>query len=149
MCRGLAVCLCKRLRKLGIKWVKDRLAEGYDGWYDHKTHTIYTDDRLTAARTRTVLAHEIIHAERGDKHTGTAWGELKQERHVDVIAARMLLPIEDLADALVGATDEFEVADLLVVDVETVRARLSDLTPAEHEYIDVRVERAFPIQRVG
>lgn len=147
-CRGLPVCLCKRLRKLGIKWCRAVLAEDYDGWYDKTTNTIYTDERLSDARTRTVLAHEIVHAERGDTHTGTAWGELRQERAVDIIAARLLLPLDALADALVNATDEFAVADLLVVDIETVRARLADLTPHETEYIDMRVNQV-PAQRAG
>lgn len=141
LCRGLPVCLCKRLKKLGIQWCREILADGYDGWYDQTTNIIYTDERLSQARTRSVLAHEIVHAMRGDTHTRSAWRELKQERAVDIIAARILLPLDVLAEALMGAGDEFEVAEKLVVDVETVRARLSDLTPLETEYIDLRVDR--------
>ena len=147
-CRGLPVCLCKRLRRLGIKWCRAVLEDGYEGWYDKPTHTIWTDERLSFARTRTVLAHEIVHAERGDEHTGSAWGELRQEREVDIVAARMLLPLEALADALEGAVDEFEVAEVLVVDVETLRARLADLTPSELAYVDKRLNK-LPAQRAA
>lgn len=141
-CNGLGFCVCRRLRKLGISWERRRLAPGYDGWYDDERRTIVTDERLDHAEARSVLAHELVHAERRDVRTESAWTELQQEYQVDVIAARLLLPLDVLADALCESGDEVEAAVALGVTLNVLHIRMSDMTPAESAYVGARVEAA-------
>jgi hypothetical protein len=62
-------------------------------------------------------------------------------------AARWLLPIEAVADALVWCSDDHELAEELWVDLFTVRCRLQTLTDGETAFINARMdaaEKAFP-----
>jgi len=75
------------------------------------------------------LAHELVHAELDDENCAA---------HAPRIARR-LIPLEPLAEALLWATDEYEVADELWVAVDTVRTRLDDLGSSEVAYIEDRL----------
>ena len=106
------------------------------GAWDPDTGVIWLHHDLTQAELRSTLAHEQIHAERGDQACCTAWHEARQEREVAQLAARRLIPLERLAEALLWTLDEHELADELWVDVQTVRDRLAGLSPAEQEELD-------------
>ena len=88
---------------------------------------------------RSTLAHELIHAERGDESCCSSWHEGKQERAVDELAARALISLDRLAEALRWSLDEHELAEDLWVDVATVRTRLDRLSPTEKDYIEGRL----------
>jgi len=86
----------------------------------------------SAAQSRCTLAHEIVHLERGVRDCGP-W--LQREEHaVHSTAARRLIQVEDLIDAiryLGGSSDRAALAQLLDVDSETLAIRLAGLDRAE------------------
>lgn len=85
------------------------------------------------------LMHELIHAERGDEPCVSPELEARQELAVAREAARRLITIERLVDALLWCQDDRELADVLDVDNETVRVRLAMLSAEEHAFIDRRL----------
>jgi hypothetical protein len=114
-------------------------------YHEHKAIAIAKD--LTQAQRRSALAHELVHAERGDTACCSDWHAGKQERRVEGTAARRLISSERLVDALLWADDERELADVLWVDVEMVRARLAGLSESEKRDIEERLwaaERLLP-----
>lgn len=117
------------------------------GRYYHEHRTIALASDLTQAQRRSTLAHELVHAERGDVACCSGWHEGKQERRVERTAARRLISVDALVDALLWADDERELAEVLWVDVDTVRARLDGLTAVEKQTIEQRLwaaERLLP-----
>lgn len=118
--------------------------EGPMGWCKHSTQTVSIRTNLTQSERRSTLAHELIHLDRGPAVRGF---EEQEERAVDEQAARWLIPLDKLADALVWAFDDEEVADLLWVDLDTVQTRLVTLTADETTHINRvldRAEMSFP-----
>lgn len=109
------------------------------GCFDPDTRTIWLDSRLTQGERRATLSHELHHALRGDALTGVPCVDLAQERHAVAESARALISVDDLLDALLWSRDEHELAEMLWVDVETVRTRLAGLTPAEQRTLDERL----------
>lgn len=112
---------------------------------------IYLHRDLDQAGRRSTLAHELVHKERGSlcarngAHAMTA-SELREEAAVDEIAARRLIPIDDLVDALAWARWEVgaEAAGELWCDLAMLLARVQSLTPTERRYIDEEVKRRQP-----
>ena len=82
---------------------------------------------LLQVEERCTLAHELIHIERG--HRGCQPPRI--EADVEREAARRLIPLDLLGEALTWARCEAETADELCVDIATLRTRLADLTRAE------------------
>lgn len=82
-----------------------------------------------------------MHAELDDENCAAHAPRIarRRERQADRVAARRLIPLEPLAEALLWATDEYEVADELWVAVDTVRTRLDDLGSSEVAYIEDRL----------
>lgn len=78
------------------------------------------------AERRATLAHEIAHLERGERGHS-----IVEERIVSQLAARRLIDLDQLVDALRWARDVTELADELWVDEPTVRCRLDCLDPVE------------------
>ena len=111
------------------------------GWWIRAERAIVLDDRLTQAERRSVLAHELVHAELDDENCAAHAPRIarRRERQADRVAARRLIPLEQLAEALLWATDEHELADELSVAVDTVRTRLDDLGSVEVAYIESRL----------
>lgn len=114
---------------------------GVSGWWDPDRRTIWVDPGLSQAERRSTIAHELVHAERGDESCAAVsdWHEQKQERAVDQEAARRLITLEQLVDALLWTRDLGELAEELWVDVETLRTRLAHLHPAEKHYVRRRL----------
>ena len=67
------------------------------------------------------------------------WCAPREERAVAAIAARRLVSIEALAEAMRWSQDERAVAEELSVDVRTVRVRLRCLDDAERALLRERV----------
>lgn len=93
---------------------------------------IWMDRDLLQSERRSTLAHELEHRDRG--HVGCQSRTV--ECAVEQAAARQLISLPMLAEAIVWSTDEEELADELWVDVDMVRARLAALTDDEKAYID-------------
>lgn len=97
---------------------------------------------LTSAEWSCTVVHEGIHAERDDGPCVTPWHEAKQERAVEDEAARRLITLDALIDALMWTNDDRELAEELDVDLPTMRTRLSRLTETETAEINARLDDA-------
>lgn len=101
---------------------------------------IRLEPSMPRRQMRSVLCHELRHHEFMD--TGSLCGKtvLKQERRADGVAARMLVDIYDLADAMViHARHASAVAVELRVSVDVVQTRVARLHPAERAYLHRRL----------
>lgn len=119
-------------RRLGVTVA---LAEFDDpdlfGYWDSTVRTIYLARGLTQRQRRAVLAHEVEHASHDDRPLLDAALHARRERATDAVAARRLLPLDRLVEALRWTGNERELADELWVDVHTVRVRLAGLSARE------------------
>jgi len=106
------------------------------GLYHHHEREISLRHGLTDAEGRSTLAHELVHAERGDVGLSEAALNARQELLVEREAARRLISLQELADAVRWTCHPGEVADLLRVDLGTLRARLECLTDDERLALD-------------
>lgn len=107
------------------------LPPGIDGFTDGTR--IWLRRGLTQAQRRSVLAHELVHVERGTDHVND-----REEQLVDSIAARRLVTFLDLHDALrwsQGRVDG-ETADWCWVDLRTIEARIAALTADERRQLE-------------
>jgi hypothetical protein len=114
-----------------LQWAVLRNARGM--WTPHGdgTSTIYLDHRLGRRERRCVLAHELVHDERGisyDRATPRLLVDI-EERTVTRETVRRLVPLAALA-ALVMATspeplEVWEIADHFDVDWRTARAAVA------------------------
>lgn len=102
--------------------------------------TITLHPLLTQAERRSTLTHELVHLERGPV---PAHLEQREEAVVEAIAARRLLGLDDLADAIVwhDGVAHSGMADDLWVDRAILLARIRDLTDDERAYIEQAVTR--------
>ena len=92
---------------------------------------IWIDPHQTQVQRRCTLAHELAHIELG--HTGGCTP--RDEADADALAARNLIPLQKLLDALRWSEELEEVAEELAVDMPTLIARLDNLTEAERREI--------------
>lgn len=100
------------------------------------TRTITLDKGLLQAERRSTLAHELEHVRRGPVPEAY-WP--REEITVEVEAARRMIDLHDLGEALAWGHSLHEVADELWVDVELVQARLDHLTSNERAYLRRRL----------
>lgn len=91
---------------------------------------------LTQAQRRCALTHEIIHLERGPVPSDPTLAA-REERIVEDLTARRLIPLSMLIEALTWATDDDRqaLADELWVDDVTLAIRLRNLTVSERARI--------------
>ena len=111
------------------------LGTGVMGLWHESTNTVWLDVGLTAAERRCTLAHELVHAERGDVPCGDAVLDVRQEHRVEREAARRLVSWPALLEVSRWARTPVEAAEALDVDLPTLRARIAGLTPREHEVL--------------
>lgn len=90
--------------------------------------SIWLTVEQTVAEARCTLVHELIHLERGHRTCQPPDVEADVARE----AAQRLIPIDELVDALTQARSELEAAELLWVDVDTLRTRLAFLDDVEY-----------------
>jgi Zn-dependent peptidase ImmA (M78 family) len=109
------------------------------GYADFETNTIVLSANLSQAERRATCWHEVMHLLRGPVP-----GHLtaREERKVEALVARDLIPFDALVDAMLWSESDREIAEELSVDVETVRARLFDLTEAESAELNRRLDEA-------
>lgn len=114
------------------------------GWWDPETKVLLLDKRQSRREMRCTVAHELEHIIRGDSDVSDTSSVLhtRQEVAACAAAARRLIPLSQLVDALLWSQDERELAEELNVDDDTLRMRLLTLTPEEHRLIDERVWEA-------
>lgn len=113
----------RNLPELDVHWIDQppgRIA-ATDG------RRIWMDTRLLQVQRRCAAAHELIHVERGHR----SGCHPLVERQVRAEAARRLITIEHLLDALAWTVDWDEAADVLWVTVEVLRDRIDNLTTEE------------------
>lgn len=109
----------------------DDLLDGAQAWYYHRLRAIVMDSRLSQVERRSVLAHELGHVIRGDVPCGSDILDGRQESVVDQWAARKLISLDALIDALRWSDDPHEVADALWVTVDLLEVRVAHLHPSE------------------
>lgn len=120
--------LLRQMPHLIVHWC--HLPDGQVGCTDGTN--IWLDRRQRQAQRRSTLAHELEHIERG--HDECQVGAV--EMTVEIAAARKLIPLVALAEAIVWSQDEHELAEDLWVDVAMVRTRLMSLSDEEHAYVE-------------
>ena len=102
--------------------------------YATKTITLHPDQ--DQAQRRSTLAHELEHVRRGPCAPHL---QPREERIVEQLAARKLVGIRELGEALAWARDLDEAAQELWVDLSIVQARLDHLHPSERHYLRRRL----------
>lgn len=106
------------------------------GAYDHETLTITLASDLCRRQARSVLAHELRHAEYGDTSTDCRLVNVRQEQRADREAAWLMIDIRDLARAMVVHSGHVSAAAVeLSVSDELLRVRLDSLHPLERGYL--------------
>ncbi|MBB5853946.1 hypothetical protein ACFQ05_11610 [Amycolatopsis umgeniensis] len=117
------------------------------GWGDYGGGRIRVHPILHQAEARCTVAHEIVHHERRDDvlgYCGVAWLDSRLERRVHAIAARRLIIVPELADALLWSDDPGEIAEQLVVDPRTLYVRVVDLSTSEYREIGKQIRGRSP-----
>ncbi len=117
-----------------------RLGEYVLGAGCHGGGLIRLEPSMPRRQMRSVLCHELRHHEFGDVGSACGKATARQERRADSSAARLLVNIHDLADAMViHARHPSAVAVELRVSVDVVHARVEHLHPAERAYLRRRM----------
>ena len=113
---------------------------GKTQWWSDGTVTISLDESLGQAQRRCTLTHEIRHALRGRPPIGEA-ARRQEEREIDVEAARLLISLDRLIDALRWTQYWHEAAEALWCDYGTFVTRINNLTENEWLAIEAALER--------
>jgi hypothetical protein len=108
-------------------------------WGLQSGHRIWLCRRLNQVRRRCTLTHEIVHLERGPVPADPA-GLAREERVVSQLAARRLIPIDQLTAALAWTRDPHQLADELWVDLPTLYARMGALDAVEVAELEHRLD---------
>lgn len=108
-----------------------------------RRRVILLDRSLGRARRRGALAHSLAHLDLEHRATDGDY-ERWQEREADKLAARRLIPLDALADALRWSRSAPEIAAELDVDVGILRARVDVIHPAERAVLIRAVAHHHP-----
>lgn len=114
------------------------LPDGLLGYTDLSAGVIVLDRSLTQVERRCTVTHELEHVHRGPVPLDPALAA-REEAIVDEIAARRLVSLRDLIEALLWSDSEHEVADELWIDVPTLRTRVARLAEDERAAIEDRL----------
>lgn len=112
--------------------IDTELPDGIAGLTDGKT--VWLNNKLTPQGRRCTLAHELTHIKRGIIPNLPAYLYAREEKKVDEEAARALVPLTDLVDAIVWEgcdTKHAALAEVLDIDRDTLTARLTTASPTE------------------
>lgn len=128
----------RRLREMA-EWtlVFAPLPPGMRGRCHWPSKTITLRPGMTQSQRRTTLTHELEHVARGPVRVVYAEAE---ERRVDQQAARHLITLHALGEALAWSQDIHEVAEELWTTPRMVRVRLQHLHPSERHYLARRLD---------
>lgn len=122
------------------EWSVDLVAMPVRGVCRWNRRTILLDIRLSGVEERCTLMHEIVHAERGPF---PRWATAREEAAVNAEAARRLIPLDALGEALAWSLHPTVAAEELDVDPPTLEALLRDLAEVEVEALRRRLEHHF------
>lgn len=114
------------------------LPDGVAGLTCWRSRTITLATGLLQAQRRSTIAHEVEHALRGPTLRGE-WWQAREEAAVEQAAARKLIGLDALADALAWSLSLEEAAAELWVDVGLLRARLAGLSAGERAWLEGRL----------
>lgn len=129
------------LPHLELRW--ESIGFGRVGEYIHHLSLIRLDPEMPRRQARSVLCHELRHAEFSDLGTTCASLARWQEVRADANAARLLVDINDLADVLYVHNSDLRAAAIaLRVSVSILDVRLKRLHPAERGLLRRRLEDA-------
>lgn len=92
---------------------------------------ILIEEDQDPAAQRCSLAHAVAHLDLGHGRAVAGFFENREEADADRHAARLLIPLEALAEALVWTRSRTEVAAELLVDLPILAVREQALTRAE------------------
>ena len=122
----------RALRDLGekVRLIWAPLPEDTLGLTDGHSRIWMSPDQSQAQR-RCTIAHEVAHIELGHVHGCNPTDEAAADR----LAARRLVPMDALLDALRWTEELEELADVLHVDMPMLMARLDGLTDLEKQQI--------------
>lgn len=109
---------------------------GDAGWYDFDTQTISLRRGMNQAERRSTLRHELEHHFRGPFLERLLQ---REEAACELAAARDLVDIRKLGEALAWTQDIHEVADELWVDPALLEIRVARLHPSERAYVKQRL----------
>lgn len=132
---------------LHLEWRE--LSHGRVGEYEHATRTIRLDPRMGETQRRAVLCHELRHAAAGDIPQRSSRRNAAQEARADDAAARLLIDVEDLGEAMRELDDTDAVAAMLDVPSDVLINRLLGLLPVERAYLRVRLLAAAQRVQAG
>lgn len=122
----------RSLPEIALEW-----HDGGDaGWYDFETKTISLRRGLNQAERRSTLRHELEHHYRGEFLQRLLE---REEEACEIAAARDLIDLRKLGEALAWSCDVDQVADELWVDPALVLVRMKRLHPAERGYLKQRL----------
>lgn len=127
--------------RVEAQWVlwATRLPRGCMGYVDWRAHAVVIDRTLLQVERRCTITHELVHIERGPVPTDP-WLGRREERAVEREAARRLIELDALADALAWSSQPAEVAEELWVDEQTLNARVAGLSRSERAWLSRRLE---------
>lgn len=126
----------RKLAHINLRWTEDEqeLDDAF-AWYYVEREEIVMDSRMTQRERRCVLGHELAHALNRDRPTNNAVLDALQELQADRWAARRLIDIRALGEALAWSSDLEEVAEELWVTRDLLDVRLAHLHPSERAYL--------------
>lgn len=113
------------------------LPEQMWGLTNFSLRKVWICKRLRQVHRRCTLTHELIHLERGPVPPHL---QADEERIVDELAARRLIELPDLIEALRWTQDPTELAEGLWVDRSTLKTRMNTLDPVEVANIEHALE---------
>lgn len=124
--------------QLGVEVVmEDDLYQrlGVTGHYVYLEHRIYLQSGQPPRQERCTLAHEIVHAAQRDEPLEDLWEHRRRERATDRAAARNLIDVHDLAEALLAHAGSVRLVAIdLNVTERMLEHRIASLHPdEEHE----------------
>lgn len=125
----------RRRRHLAIEFV-DNLPAGVRGRITGDT--IEVNRHMLSDERRCTIAHELVHDERRIFPIDRVL-RAREELRVERIAARRLIALDRLVDALVWSRRTEEVAEELWVDVPMLVALVQSLTDRERDWIDTEL----------
>lgn len=103
-------------------------------WYPEQRVIVLSPD-LTRAEERCTLFHELVHALGDDCGVEEPWLAGRQEKHCHEMVARALIPLERLIAESQLAADDFQLAEALDVDLNTLQIRAETLTASERAVV--------------
>ena len=101
------------------------------GRYVTQLGAILIKPRMRAALERSVIAHELVHAERHECQTGVPLLDLRMERNADRVASLRLIDEDELLDLMRWSTDPGRWAIELGVTADLLEARVAQLSRRE------------------